>query len=202
MLPRLEGDAGLVVRLLAMTGARVSEVCDLVPDSLDLMCGILHLGSKTGRRGSPLPAELVEALRDRVADGRPRLLDRPRESASQVVRDRLRRASKAAGVPVFTPHGLRRLVVDRMARGGVDVGTAASLTGHSVEVVLRYYRQVSDEDRRRAVVAAGLGHLPSRGEVIEGPWETASATGRGSRARRSRCRRSCSRTTTRACWMR
>lgn len=115
-----------------------------------------------------------------VCDLAPYALDLPPKSASQVVRDRLRRACKAADVPVFTPHGLRRLVVDRMARGGVDVATAASLTGHSVEVMLRYYRQVSDEDRRRAVVAAGLGHFPSRGEVIEGPWETASATGTGS----------------------
>lgn len=119
-------------------------------------------------------------MRGRADDDQPRILDLPRKSASQVVRDRLRRACKAASVPVFTPHGLRRLVVDRMARGGVDVATAASLTGHSVEVMLRYYRQVSDEDRRRAVLAAGLGQFPSGGEVIEGPWaERADTRTRG-----------------------
>lgn len=179
VLSRLKGDAGLAVRLLAVTGARVSEVCNLAPDALDLRSGTLHLDGKTGQRSFPLPADLVEALRDRIGDDRPRLLDLPRKSASQVVRDRLRQACKAADVPVFTPHGLRRLVVDRMARGGVDVATAASLTGHSVEVMLRYYRQVSDEDRRRAVAAAGLGHFPSGGEVIEGPWGATSATGTG-----------------------
>lgn len=175
VLSRMEGDAGLAVRLLAVTGARVSEVCDLAPDALDLRSGTLHLDGKTGQRTFPLPEDLVEALRDRAAGDPPHLLDLPRKSASQVVRDRLRRACKAAGVPVFTPHGLRRLVVDRMARGGVDVATAASLTGHSVEVMLRYYRQVSDEDRRRAVAAARLGHFPSQGEVIEGPWAAGPA---------------------------
>jgi integrase len=63
------------------------------------------------------------------------------------------------------------MVVDRMARSGVDVATAASLTGHSPEVMLRHYRQVSDEDRKKAVVKARLGHFPEKGQVIQGPWE-------------------------------
>ena len=85
------------------------------------------------------------------------------------IHSRLKRACKAAGIAPFTPHGLRRLVVDTMARNGVDAGTAASLTGHSPVVMLRFYRQVTDEDRARAVEVSGLGDLPA-GELIEGNW--------------------------------
>ncbi|MCB9759560.1 MAG: hypothetical protein H6739_06940 [Alphaproteobacteria bacterium] len=41
----------------------------------------------------------------------------------------------------------------------MDVATAASLTGHSVEVMLRHYRKVSDDDRAEAVRKAELGEL-------------------------------------------
>ncbi len=37
--------------------------------------------------------------------------------------------------------------------------------------MLRHYRQVSDEDRKKAVVKARLGTFPEKGQVIQGPWE-------------------------------
>jgi hypothetical protein len=42
-------------------------------------------------------------------------------------------------------------MVDRLIDAGVDPATAASLTGHSIEVMLKYYRQTTPEGRRRAV---------------------------------------------------
>ena len=80
----------------------------------------------------------------------------------------LRQACAAAGVPRFTPYGLRRAAVDAMARAGVDPATAASITGHSVSVMLTAYRTVSEDDRRRAVAAAGLGRL-TRPKVLAFP---------------------------------
>ena len=59
------------------------------------------------------------------------------------------------------------MVVDELARAGVDVATAASLSGHSVEVMLRIYRGVSDADRVAAVAAAELGNLSVHGNVVE-----------------------------------
>lgn len=40
--------------------------------------------------------------------------------------------------------------------GGVDVGTVAQQFGQSPEVALRYYRQRTPAQRRRAVALAGL----------------------------------------------
>ena len=47
-----------------------------------------------------------------------------------------------------------------MARAGVDVGTAAAITGHSPEVMLRVYGRVTAEDMRRASQVALLGVIP------------------------------------------
>lgn len=72
---------------------------------------------------------------------------------------------RLSGVPRFIPRGLRRAAVDAMARAGVDIATAASITGHSPAVMLKHYRTVSSADRRRAVLDAGLG-VVSEGKVI------------------------------------
>ncbi len=60
----------------------------------------------------------------------------------------------------YTPHGLRRMVVDPMLRAGVDPATAASLTGHSVVVMLRFDLQVAEVDREAAVAIATLAAFP------------------------------------------
>lgn len=52
------------------------------------------------------------------------------------------------------------MVVDRMLRAGVDPATAASLTGHSVVVMSRFYRQVTEADREAAVARAALAAFP------------------------------------------
>lgn len=47
-----------------------------------------------------------------------------------------------------------------MLRAGVDPATAASLTGHSVVVMSRFYRQVTEADREAAVARAALAAFP------------------------------------------
>ena len=173
VLEHLTGDTQIAVHLLGVTGARVSEVCDLCHRHFDSDKGEVTLDGKTGPRIFPLPPHVVALLADRQGEPDDCLLDLGKRNRDQNVRSKLRRACKAADVKRFTPQGLRRMVVDRMARSGVDVATAASLTGHSPEVMLRHYRKVSDEDRRRAVAKARLGHFPEQGALIQGPWEAA-----------------------------
>lgn len=62
------------------------------------------------------------------------------------------------------------MVVGRLIRAKVDVGTAATLTGHSVFVMLRYYQVVTDDDRREAAERANLGVLvdPVRSPQADG----------------------------------
>jgi hypothetical protein len=51
---------------------------------------------------------------------------------------------------------------------GCDVGTAATLLGHSPEVMLRVYRKATMGDMRDALRRAGLGRLP-QGQVVSFP---------------------------------
>lgn len=175
----LGGAMLLTVQLLGISGARVASICAVRETDVDDVRGLRIPDTKTGPRRFPIPEEFAASLKEHfAAHGGPLVPGSPK-AATQRVRDALARACSDAGVRPFTPHGLRRLVVDRMARSGVDVATAASLVGHSPEVMLRHYRKVNDDDRRRAVLMAGLGHFPRPGTVIEGPWEGAAAAASG-----------------------
>ena len=77
----------------------------------------------------------------------------------------LKRACKAAGVPRFSPNGLRRAATDAYARAGVDPAVAAAQSGHSIQVMMKHYRQVTKEDQRDAVERCGLGVIPD-GKII------------------------------------
>jgi len=72
-LREMSGETGLAATVLAITGARVSEVVYLKRSELDLYGGWLRLNGKTGPRRFPLIAELRALLGDRgcSTDGRP-----------------------------------------------------------------------------------------------------------------------------------
>ena len=152
------GEARLAIELLAITGARVSEIaelrrCDIEVEGRKVS---LRLDGKTGVRRFPLPEPIAETMRLRAGAEESSAFPSFGMPRGGALRSRLARACKRAAVKVFTPHGLRRMVVDRMLRAGVDPATAASLTGHSVVVMLRLYRQVTEADREAAIAKAAL----------------------------------------------
>jgi integrase len=165
-LREMSGETALAATVLAITGARVSEVAYLKLRDVDLQCGWLHLHGKTGARRFPLIPELRALLGPRAqgADGAEGSGDTgaplfrwPMRVPDAAVRDQLAHACRRAGLPQFTPHGLRRMVVNRILRAGADISAAAELMGHSPSVMLSYYRRVSSEDRAMGVAKAGLG---------------------------------------------
>lgn len=151
--------ARLLIEVQLATGARIGELADLTWDGLRPRAGLLVLQGKTGRREVPLPEHLLAQLEAQRTTGRWVFGIRP--ASARGVGRYLRRACERAGVRPFTTHALRRLAVDRLARAGVDVATAAALLGHSPAVMLQRYRQVSDADRRRAMASARLWDLGS-----------------------------------------
>jgi len=174
MTTRWKRDA---VRLTWATGSRIGAVLGLTWEQVDIDTSSFTLRTKTGIKMLPLGGPAVAVLRerheaqDRPGEGRvfPEVGDV--ETGISSLRNGILSGCKAAGVKPWTPHALRRLAVDTMARAGIDVATAASITGHSPEVMLRHYRTVSEADQRRALAKAGLGEVPAapRGEVIGFP---------------------------------
>lgn len=156
--------AVLAVQWMLYTGARPGEVALTCREDIDLRRGSWQVregeGSKTGARVVPLNPALVAAINTHIAQ-------HPPDPASDslwppVIGIRsttynwatwIREASQEAGVRRWTPKGLRHLAVTRMLTAGIDVATAASITGHSPEVLLRSYAHVLN-DRRSAAVAA------------------------------------------------
>lgn len=169
VLAELDGWARTAMVLLYATGARPGEIRDLRWGALDLRARTVSLDGKTGPRTVPLSADAVRE----VAQVRPQGVgpEAPVLSCTRSTFDSafgphvLRKACADAGVPRFTPYGLRRAAVDTMARAGVDIGTAAAITGHSPEVMLRHYRGVTEDDKRRAAEVACLGEIPE-GRVV------------------------------------
>ena len=176
-LEQLNGWHVEVVQLLWATGARVGEILTVPWDRVDLDDGWLVLKGKTGLRDVPLNDEASEVLgvrdENRV-EGQSRVFPEvgavSYEGALSSLRSAILRACKKAKIEPWTPHGLRRLAVDTMIRSGVEVSAAAAITGHSPEVMLRFYRQVTQADKKAALVKAGLGRVKrQKGQVVEFP---------------------------------
>ena len=118
------GSTRLAIALLAVTGARVSEIMSLrrCADGTQTLLFPWGLGKPEGRVYRALSAACLQLKQ-----------------------------------PEFTAHGLRRMVVNRLLREGIDIKVAAELMGHSPEVMLTHYRRVSQEDKAAGVSKAGLG---------------------------------------------
>ena len=159
----LSGWKRLAVLLLEGTGCRLGEIAGLTWENVCFVPGreAIVVEGKTGRREVPISGQLAAEL-DKSRHSGPRVL--PVAVAS--VGPQLHRALRAIGGPKIAPQGIRRAAVGALYRGGADVGTAASILGHSPTTALKYYREVSEGDRRAAMLQAGMGRLGSEGEKI------------------------------------
>jgi integrase len=153
----LDGDTRLAVTVMAVTGARVSEVTTLRRSAIDLSGGWLHLNGKTGPRRFPLVPELRALLAPRADRSEAPVFLWPVQSPNLLIHRQLLAACSRLGQPEFTAHGLRRMVVNSLLRAGADIKAAAELMGHTAEVMLKHYRRVSNDDKVAGVSKAGLG---------------------------------------------
>lgn len=150
----------LAVLLLAETGARLGEIANLKRKDIDREKMLIRVDGKTGKREIPITSEVY-------AEIRPSLLGDPEGWLLGVRPVTIRKlncgdskgstnyhlaaACEDAGVSRFTPHGLRRAFVIRCFRAGLDPGVEASLAGHSIEMALKTYRQVRQDEKREAI---------------------------------------------------
>ena len=170
VLEQSSGWMRLFLLLSWSTGARQQEIATLTWDKVDLEEGSLTVFGKRSKKNKQpwrtvwLSDHIVEELRawkEQRHDRHDYVLGLQPGSVSPTLCRQLPVLCQAAGVPAFTNHGIRRAVVNRMARDRVDVSVAASITGHSPQVMLGIYRQVSEDERK----AVRLG--PPAGRVID-----------------------------------
>jgi len=174
VLPRLQGDYRLAAELMTYCGARIREITEkLFIGDVDLDADALHLQGKRGKvRTVPINPWHRAELARRKAEGQPGdlVIQAPPEELAlrrgsfrglyaSTFTHKLARACQAVGVPVFTAHGLRRMVDDALYDSNIDPGTSSKILGHSPEVALRAYRTVRQAKMREAMRGAGLDAL-------------------------------------------
>jgi integrase len=154
----------LTTLLIAETGMRVGEVAALTWENIDLDQGIAkvpHQG-KTGRRDVPLSRSLTTYL-EGVRAGAPddaRVLPVVEGTVLTSLSQRyIPDACEAAGVERFTPHGVRRMVVDTLYNAGNDPTLLADYLGHSPQTAQRYYRTVPLELKRATKLNSAIGDI-------------------------------------------
>jgi site-specific recombinase XerD len=173
----------LIIEILARTGLRVSELCDLAPDAV-VRIGDNHwlrvpVGKLHNDRYVPLHPDLVELLTAWIADHYDRIRQQRRlipTPTGPLNRHRvariLDRAARVAGIGHVHPHQLRHTLATQAINRGMRLEAIAALLGHRSLRMTLVYARIADRtvaDEYAAVseqVDALYGHtqLPAEAE--------------------------------------
>jgi site-specific recombinase XerD len=157
---RLRDDA--VLELLYGSGLRVSELCGLRPEDLDLPAGAITVwGKGSKQRRVPITPPAVEALSAWLARGRGALVSAETPPDAVFLNTRGRRLGprdvrrlldRRAPAPTH-PHALRHTFATHLLDGGADLRVVQELLGHADLSTTQRYTHVSKE-RLRSVYEA------------------------------------------------
>jgi site-specific recombinase XerD len=146
-----------IIRLMAETGIRLSEIIALTATDLDLDAGLITIRRGKGGRGRIIPVGPVTATAIRTylaTRQRQRHADRPElwlgergcGLAADALYRSLRRRAERAGITGFRPHRLRHTAAHRwLAAGGSESGLMAMAGWTRVEMLIRYTRAHAGE---------------------------------------------------------
>ena len=146
----------LIVEMLYATGIRVSELCGLDVDDVDMSRRLLRVLGKGNKQrtvpfGEPAQAALTAWLTDgrpalAVGDSGPALLlgARGRRLDQRQARTVVHQTVAAVdGAPDIGPHGLRHSAATHLLEGGADLRIVQELLGHSTLATTQLYTHVT-----------------------------------------------------------
>jgi integrase/recombinase XerC len=147
-----------LLELLYATGVRVSELCGLDVDDVDLDRRVVVVLGKGGKeRTVPFGEPAARAVRDWLARGRPSLARSTSPpalllgarggrfqpaSVRRIVHEAL---GAVPGAPVMGPHGLRHSAATHLLEGGADLRSVQELLGHATLATTQLYTHVTVE---------------------------------------------------------
>jgi integrase len=173
----------VAIELLARTGMRVGELCDLETDAVTMIGDAPWLRIPVGKlhndRYVPLHPHLVELLADyRRADGPHtpgRLLSGEHGPLNRhVVQRWLNGITRRAGIGHVNPHRLRHTLATQAINRGMSIEAIAALLGHRSLDMTRQYarianRVVADEYNAVSAKVEALYHDRALPADAEGP---------------------------------
>ncbi|OBB04891.1 recombinase XerC [Mycobacteriaceae bacterium 1482268.1] len=146
----------LIVELLYATGIRVSELCGLDIDDVDMSRRLLRvLGKGNKQRTVPFGEPAEAALMAWLTAGRPALATaesgpalllgaRGRRLDQRQARTVVHQTVAAVdGAPDIGPHGLRHSAATHLLEGGADLRIVQELLGHSTLATTQLYTHVT-----------------------------------------------------------
>jgi len=152
-----------MIELLYAGGMRVSELIALNTGDVNLEAGFVRcFGKGSKERIIPIHRKAVEAVREYIADARPRLSQGQGNDALFLNRrgERLTRQgfwlilkgyAKAAGIKKqVTPHTLRHSFATHVLSGGADLRSVQELLGHANISSTQIYTHLTSEHVREA----------------------------------------------------
>ena len=158
--PAVRSRDDAVLELLYGSGLRVSELCGLGPDDLDLSRRRLTVwGKGSKQRVVPLSAPACVALEQWIGHGR-RVLATSASPADALFLNRrggrlgprdVRRLLDRRSPSPTHPHALRHTFATHLLDGGADLRAVQELLGHADLSTTQHYTHVSKE-RLRSVV--------------------------------------------------
>jgi integrase len=141
--------------VIALTGARISEITRLKWSYLDRENGVARLpDSKTGAKTLVLPEPVLDILRTiKSVDGSEYVFPQLSKHAIYQIWERIRRA---AGLPDLRIHDLRHNFASWGVNGNLGLPIIGKLLGHSsAQMTAKYGHVVSDAARLAANAIAG-----------------------------------------------
>lgn len=164
------------IRLLILTGARMSEVLGLRWEWIDAANGRAHLpDSKTGEKTLILPPPALAVLMELPrAEDNPYVIQGGKPGAHLVnLKDPWRAIREAAGLDDVRIHDLRHSFASVGVAGGASLPIIGALLGHTQPQTTQRYAHLADDPLRAAAasigerIASALGGLEDEAVVVE-----------------------------------
>jgi integrase len=156
-LRRVSPQAIRAIRLLILTGARVSEILNLRWEHLNLEAGRAHLpDSKTGKKVIQLPAPALEviAAAERPTSGRGFVIRGKDGRDSEVplvnIKGPWAVICEAAGLKSLRLHDLRHAFASAAVNDGLSLPIIGALLGHRETRTTQRYAHLADDPQRLA----------------------------------------------------
>ena len=152
--------AGLIVRLLAVTGLRIAEARALEWD--DVLEDRIHVSGGISKNGKPRSIPLLPGAKE--------VLERLRaiKTSDKVLptphfRRALEKACDRVGIPRLSYHCLRHIFLTRAIESGVDICTVSRWAGHSDggSLLSRMYFHLLDDHSRRMAERVRILAMPA-----------------------------------------
>lgn len=147
-----------ILELLYGSGLRVSELCSLDIDDVDLRSGVVTvMGKGRKQRRVPISEPTIRSIQAYLAGPRQALLAgngsgpalflgvKGKRIGPRAVRAMLTAYLQAEGAPSVGPHALRHSFATHLLDGGADLRSVQELLGHADLATTQIYTHVSTE---------------------------------------------------------